>query len=118
MRDLTDYSLLAHNTFGIDAKCHRFIEFDSEKELITILSSLSERDKPLLLLGGGSNLLLTTDYPGTVLHSCIKGKEVTIEGETVYLRCGSGEVWDDVVTTRSEERRVGKECRSRWSPYH
>ncbi|MFC2384937.1 MAG: FAD-binding protein, partial [Hoylesella saccharolytica] len=97
MRDLTDYSLLAHNTFGIDAKCHRFIEFDSEEELIIILSSLSERDKPLLLLGGGSNLLLTTDYPGTVLHSCIKGKEVTIEGETVYLRCGSGEVWDDVV---------------------
>ena len=25
---------------------------------------------------------------------------------------------DEVLTTRSEERRVGKECRSRWSPYH
>lgn len=115
MRDLTDYSLLAHNTFGIDAKCHRFIEFDSEKELITILSSLSERDKPLLLLGGGSNLLLTTDYPETVLHSCIKGKEVTIEGETVYLRCGSGEVWDDVVAYSVQKGWYGMENLS-WIP--
>ena len=115
MRDLTDYSLLAHNTFGIDAKCHRFIEFDSEEELIIILSSLSERDKPLLLLGGGSNLLLTTDYPGTVLHSCIKGKEVTIEGETVYLRCGSGEVWDDVVAYSVQKGWYGMENLS-WIP--
>ena len=115
MRDLTDYSLLAHNTFGIDAKCHRFIEFDSEEELIIILSSLSERDKPLLLLGGGSNLLLTTDYPGTVLHSCIKGKEVTIEGETVYLRCGSGEVWDDVVAYSIQNGWYGMENLS-WIP--
>ena len=115
MRDLTDYSLLAHNTFGIDAKCHRFIEFDSEEELITILSSLSERDKPLLLLGSGSNLLLTTDYPGTVLHSYIKGKEVTIEGETVYLRCGSGEVWDDVVAYSIQNGWYGMENLS-WIP--
>ena len=26
--------------------------------------------------------------------------------------------WGNAVLTRSEERRVGKECRSRWSPYH
>jgi UDP-N-acetylmuramate dehydrogenase len=115
MRNFTDYNLLTYNTFGIEAKCHRFIEFDSEEELITILFSLSERDKPLLLLGGGSNLLLTTDYPGTVLHSYIKGKEVTIERETVYLRCGSGEVWDDVVAYSIQNGWYGMENLS-WIP--
>ena len=115
MRNFTDYNLLTYNTFGIEAKCHRFIEFDSEEELITILFSLSERDKPLLLLGGGSNLLLTTDYPGTVLQSYIKGKEVTIEGETVYLRCGSGEVWDDVVAYSIQNGWYGMENLS-WIP--
>lgn len=97
MRNLTHFNLLEYNTFGIDAYCKRFIEFDTEEELKDVLSSLTASDRPLLLLGGGSNLLLTGDYPGTVLHSRIKGKDVSFEGDDVLIRCGSGENWDDLV---------------------
>lgn len=97
MKDLHDYSLKCHNTFGIDARCRRFIEFCSVEELRSALSTLTDSDKPLLLLGGGSNLLLTADFDGTVLHSAIKGHEATTVDGGVLLRCGSGETWDDIV---------------------
>ena len=99
MRDIPDYSLLRHNTFGIDAKCRRFVEFETVEELRQTVCSLQEADRPLLLLGGGSNLLLTGDYPGTVLHSAIKGMTHREEDGHVLLRVGSGEVWDEVVDT-------------------
>ncbi len=94
MKDLRDYSLLAHNTFGIDVHCRRFLEYETVEEAQQIVGGLTAADRPLLILGGGSNLLLTGDYQGTVLHSAIKGIEV-VDKET--LRCGSGEVFDDVV---------------------
>ena len=107
--DKKNYSLLSHNTFGIDAKCRRFVEFSSVEELHDVLSSLSADDYPLLLLGGGSNLLLTADYAGTVLHSAIKGWECTSEGSDVLLRCGSGETWDDIVALCVEHGWYGAE---------
>ena len=56
-----DYSLLEHNTFGIDAKCRRFIEYASVEDAQKVVRSLKDEDYPLLILGGGSNLLLTGD---------------------------------------------------------
>lgn len=98
MKDVRSYSLLAHNTFGMDVSCRRFIEYETVEEAQAIVRSLSEEDMPLLVIGGGSNLLLTGSFMGTVLHSAIRGMEVSrdIDG-SVLLRCGSGEVWDDVV---------------------
>ena len=89
-----DYSLLEHNTFGIDAKCRRFVEYESVEEAQEAVRSLKEEDHPLLILGGGSNLLLTEDYKGTVLHSGISFIEDVGGGR---VRCGSGYVWDDFV---------------------
>lgn len=97
MKDIFDYSLKQHNTFGIDVKCRRFIEFESVDELKHIISSLTAKDRPLLFIGGGSNLLFTGDYDGTVLHSAIKGHEVVATDNGILLRCGSGETWDDMV---------------------
>lgn len=98
MRDLRDYSLLGHNTFGIDARCLRFLEFDSVAEAQRVARTVSTSALPLLIVGGGSNLLLTTDFPGIVVHSAIKGCEVVAEdAHTVCLRVGSGETWDDLV---------------------
>ena len=123
MKDIRDYSLLAHNTFGIDAKCKRFLEYSSVEEAQQIVAGLTDADKPLLILGGGSNLLLTGDYQGTVLHSSIMGVEVLGNGELaaaehddallnpefVFLRCGSGEVFDDVVAYAVEHGYHGAE---------
>ncbi len=120
MKDIRDYSLLAHNTFGIDAKCKRFLEYSSVEEAQQIVAGLTAADQPLLILGGGSNLLLTGDYEGTVIHSAIKGIEVLdnetlAEGENlknpdfVFLSCGSGEVFDDVVAYAVEHGYHGAE---------
>lgn len=111
MKDIKNYSLLAHNTFGIEARCHRFLEYSSVEEAQQIVSSLTTEDEPLLILGGGSNLLLTGDYPGTVLHSAIKGIKVLSDKEpaSVFLESGSGEVFDDVVAFAVENGYHGAE---------
>ena len=97
MKDFRNYSLAQHNTFGIDAKCSRFIEYATVCEAKEAVKSLTDSDMPLLLIGGGSNLLLTKDFQGTVLHSAIKGISSTFIDGGVLVRCGSGETWDDVV---------------------
>ena len=101
MRDERNYSLKAHNTFGIDTKCSRFIEFEDEDEAIEVARILRESATPYIIIGGGSNLLLTKDFDGIVVRSQLMGivlvsREAQPTG-TVSVNCGSGEVWDDVV---------------------
>lgn len=96
MIDQLNYSLLRHNTFGIEAHCRRYMEFESVAEAQTVASAIA--GTPFLIIGGGSNLLLAADFQGTVVRSGIKGIELIAgEGDDVLLRAGSGEVWDDVV---------------------
>ena len=98
MRVFSDYSLLPHNTFGLEARCHRFVEYDTVEEAQQLARELAGSALPLLILGGGSNLLLTHDFEGIVVHSAIRGIEVVKEDNTdVVVRVGSGEVWDDFV---------------------
>lgn len=97
MKDLSNYNLKSHNTFGMDVKCRRFIEFETVGELRQIVNSMTSADMPLFVLGGGSNVLFTKDFDGTVIHSAIKGHHAARTDGNVYLRCGSGEIWDDVV---------------------
>lgn len=95
-----DYSLLGHNTFGIEARTAAFVEYSSEAELLEAARMLNEGalPSPWLHIGGGSNLLLTRDWPGTVLHSRITGCETVSENEdAVEVRVGSGVVWDEFV---------------------
>ena len=110
MKDIPNYSLLPHNTFGIDARCRRFAEFTSVEELETLLRGLHADDYPLLLLGGGSNLLLTGDFDGTVIHSAIMGIELVGEtSQSVLLQVGSGETFDDVIAYCVENGYHGAE---------
>lgn len=110
MKDIKNYNLLNHNTFGISGNCRRFVEFDNVDELQTCVRSITAEDKPLLIIGGGSNLLLTRDFPGLVLHSAIMRREVVKESEgKVWLRCGSGETWDDIVAYAVEKGWYGAE---------
>ena len=93
MKNLRDYSLKAHHTFGIEAKCSRFLEYANAAEAQEVAQMLRESATPYIIIGGGSNLLLTRDYEGIVVHSACKG----IERQGNRLTCGSGEVFDDVV---------------------
>lgn len=91
------YSLLSHNTFGIDVSAARFLEYSSVDELHRLIDS-GQVTSPYLHIGGGSNLLFTKDYEGTVLHSRIEGVEVADEtDDEIVVRVGAGVVWDDFV---------------------
>lgn len=100
-------SLLYHNTFGIDQACEALYEPTTEEELVELLPVL--REKPLLIIGGGSNLLLTQDFRGNVLHPAMKGITAFDEEDGMYLRCAAGEVWDDVVAYAVENGYYGME---------
>lgn len=105
MKDVANYRLLQHNTFGIDAKCHRFLEYTDVKEAQHVAEMLRESNIPFIIIGGGSNLLLTQDFEGIVVHSAIKGTKIVGS----QMCCGSGEVWDDVVAFAVEHQLYGAE---------
>jgi len=92
---LKNRSLKPFNTFGLDVKAANLLRFQSEKEL---QAALSLPYRPLFLLGGGSNMLLTKDVVGIVLKNEIKGIRI-IKKTTKYvtLAIGGGENWHQVV---------------------
>ncbi len=92
-------SLKSFNTFGIQAKATYFCEVNTLEELTTFLQEKNNStDKPLLILGGGSNLLFTKDFPGIVLKNSIKGIEIIREDEShAWVRAGAGENWHNFV---------------------
>ncbi len=105
-----NYSLLSHNTFGIDVKAKLFLEYTSVEELKSILARKELITSPFLHIGAGSNLLFISDYKGVILHSLIKGMEVIEETDGyVKVRVGSGEVWDDFVEYAVENNWYGAE---------
>ncbi len=105
MKDIRDYSLLAHNTFGIDARCSRFLEYETTVEAKQVANILRETTLPYIIIGGGSNLLLTRDFPGIVVHSAIKGWDIA----GCHMVCGSGETWDDIVDISLQNGLYGAE---------
>ena len=86
------------NTFGIDAKSRFFASIDSITELKEILATDIAKINPVLILGGGSNILFTTDYPGLIILNKIVGIEIIDETETsATVAAGGGVVWQDLV---------------------
>ena len=55
------YDLRKHNTFGMDVKAELFITYDTVDELIAVLAEIRQNGKPILHIGGGSNLLFTKE---------------------------------------------------------
>jgi len=109
MKDLRNYPLLAHNTFGMDVRTSRFVEYASEEELRSFLMQPRE-EVPLLAIGGGSNLLFLHDFQGIVLHSAIRGIRVITEtDDEVEVHVGSGIVWDGFVAYTVEQGWYGAE---------
>jgi len=92
----TNINLKEYNTFGISVKAEMFAVFSSTEELKQILSF--RNNKKLLVLGGGSNLLLTKDFDGLVIKNEIKRFEVIEEtASEVIVESGAGENWHEFV---------------------
>ena len=89
-------SLKKYNSFNIDVNAKEFVEVNSKDELIEIANKT--KDKNVLYLGGGSNILFTRDFEGIVIHLNIKGVqfEKTNSDQTV-VQANAGENWNNFV---------------------
>ena len=96
------------NTFGMKVKARCFIEYDSVADLVDI--EFEELARPVLHIGGGSNLLFTDDFRGTVLHSKINFIEIISEtSDKVLVSVGAGVVFDDFCDWAAKEGLWGVE---------
>lgn len=103
-------SLLPYNTFGMDKKARFFARAQSDKDIIDALRFAKENALPLLVLGGGSNILLTQDWEGLVLKMEIKGIQVLEDSEEeVLIKVGAGENWHEFVLFCIENGYAGVE---------
>jgi len=105
-------SLRPYNTFGLDVQARYFARFASVAELRLLLARPEVQAGPLLILGGGSNLLLTQDFGGVVLKNEIKGLEIISEDadeHTALLRAGAGESWHGLVEYTLDQALSGIE---------
>lgn len=92
-------SLKEYNTFSIDVNAKHFATFWSIGELEELLQNQkSENRNQRLILGGGSNILLTKDFDGLVMKNELMGMEVVGEDDQhIYVKAGAGENWHGLV---------------------
>ena len=109
----TEYykDLTKMNTFGMKVKARCFVEYDSVADLVDI--EFEELARPVLHIGGGSNLLFTDDFKGTILHSKINFIEILDESSDcpspVLVSVGAGVVFDDFCAWAAKEGLWGVE---------
>jgi UDP-N-acetylmuramate dehydrogenase len=105
-----DVQLRPFNTFGIEATAKYFIEVSSIEQLQEVLQSPYYQSTELLILGGGSNMLLTKDFDGLVIKIAIKEFEVVNENEdNIWIKAGAGLVWHDLVMQCVNQNYAGME---------
>lgn len=102
-------SLKPYNTFGIDVISKAFASFSTVEELQFLLKNEATQSLPKLILGGGSNILLTKNFEGLVLKNDLKGIEIKTSGDDVFLKAQAGEVWHDVVLFSVDQNLGGLE---------
>ncbi|MDC0571098.1 UDP-N-acetylmuramate dehydrogenase [Flavobacteriaceae bacterium] len=100
-------SLKPYNTFGIDVKAESFVSIKTIQDLIAVLKTNS---KKLLVIGGGSNMLLTKDIEGLVVHLDLKGIEIGAKSKkTTKVKVAAGENWHDFVLWSLQQNLGGLE---------
>lgn len=91
-------SLKSHNTFGLDYKADCLLILRSEQEVLNFLRNREQYPDPLLIIGKGSNILFTSDFPGTLLLPAMEGMRVEEQhGDKVIVSAGAGVEWDRFV---------------------
>lgn len=104
-----DFPLQCFNTFGIQVSAAFFSPLNQESEIQEIYDQAAF-GKGVLVLGGGSNMLLTRNVTQWVLHNRIKGTEIIKEDDNhIWLRAGGGEIWHDFVLYCVRQNYAGAE---------
>jgi len=91
-------SLKPFNTFGVEAKTKYYAEFSGRNQLFELVFDKNLRNEKMMILGGGSNILLTQNFEGLILRNTIPGFHIVDENDNfVVVRAGGGVVWHDLV---------------------
>ena len=92
-----DVDLQPFNTLTIAARARYFAAVTTIDELREVLAFARERSLSILPLGGGSNIVLTSDFPGLAVHVGLMGLDIIDEGEVTRIRAAAGENWHQLV---------------------
>jgi UDP-N-acetylmuramate dehydrogenase len=112
-RAATEVPLAAFTTLGLGGRARRFAEVTTEADLVESVRSADEQGDPLLVLGGGSNLVIADEgFPGTVVRVATRGVRREAGEDSVRLTVAAGENWDTVVTQAAGDGLAGLECLS------
>ncbi|MFO7869192.1 MAG: FAD-binding protein [Bacteroidales bacterium] len=104
-----NFSLQTYNTFGLNVRTQAFFQFNDIQECICFLQK-GTYPHPLFVLGGGSNVLFTDNFKGTIIHPHNKGIRIISEDtDTAYVLVAGGEEWDDFVAWSVEHNLYGVE---------
>jgi UDP-N-acetylmuramate dehydrogenase len=107
---LPHFNLQKFNTLAVPAMAQHFVSVKTDDELREALAFARTEKLPLLLLGGGSNIVLRDDFPGLVIHIKSQGKEIVSENdEFVWLKVAAGENWHQLVEYSLDNALYGLE---------
>jgi UDP-N-acetylmuramate dehydrogenase len=105
--------LAPFTTLGVGGPARYYQRVDDAPSLAAALDWAERHAQPVLILGGGSNLVLSDDgHPGLVVHLALRGVAARPSGETVDLTAASGEHWDPLVAFAADKGWAGIECLS------
>jgi UDP-N-acetylmuramate dehydrogenase len=106
----TNHSLLNYNTFGIDARAKLFIEISTLEQAKSLLNTREFQENKLLILGGGSNILLLSDFDGLVVKNNINFLNIVDDtNEDITVEVGSGNNWHEFVLWAVDKQYYGIE---------
>ena len=115
-RDVTvreQVALAGYTTLGLGGPAARFIEAGTDQQLIAAVEAADRRREPVLVLGGGSNLVVAdAGFPGTVVKVATRGITAGPDGGGCAVSVAAGEDWDAVVSWCVSEGLSGIECLS------
>jgi UDP-N-acetylmuramate dehydrogenase len=105
--------LADHTTLRLGGPAAAFVVAETETDLVEAVSQADARHTPVLVLGGGSNLVVADDgFDGLVVQVGNRGVRFEPDGRQVVVRAAAGEAWDDLVAATLHEGLAGLECLS------
>ena len=109
MKITRNANLKSYNTFAMDVTCNCLIEIEKEEEIQSLLEG-SDNSTDFMVIGGGSNILFTQPFHGSIMRMATKGLEIIREDEeSVWLKAAAGENWEDFINYCIDHQYYGIE---------
>jgi len=106
-------NLAGYTTLRLGGPARRFVEAMTDDELVGAVRKADESGEAVLVLGGGSNLVVADEgFPGTVVHVATRGVTVAYDADHALVRAQAGEEWEPFVARCVDEGLAGVECLS------